>query len=315
MRLLAKRQRSRRRQRQADPDLEPARPILSYRGARRPDAPRPLKRRPVFKLPPINNQVINNQGVRFWLQRVLLLLVLGAVVASVTNILSLSADAKIMTLGTTGNRSLLRPVETYQSAADQDLSASLWNRNKITIDTGQLSRQLTAQFPELKAVSITIPLLAHRPLIYIQPAQPALVLVTKNGSAFVIDTSGKVLLDHVPATKLSQLNLPTIQDQSGLRINLNSQALPADNVRFIQGIVLQLTAKQFKVSGMVLPSASSELDVNLANQPYFVKFNLQSNDPRGQAGTFLATINLLNQQHVTPAHYVDVRVSGRAYYQ
>jgi hypothetical protein len=64
-----------------------------------------------------------------------------------------------------------------------------------------------------------------------------------------------------------------------------------------------------------LPPAASELDVQLNGRPYFVKFNLQSNNPRGEAGTFLATIAQLSRQNIVPGHYVDVRVDGRAYYQ
>jgi hypothetical protein len=69
------------------------------------------------------------------------------------------------------------------------------------------------------------------------------------------------------------------------------------------------------VGSMILPAGTSELDVHLAGQPYFVKFNLNNNDPRQQAGTFLAAIANLQKNHITPAQYIDVRVDGRAYYQ
>ena len=66
---------------------------------------------------------------------------------------------------------------------------------------------------------------------------------------------------------------------------------------------------------MVLPVGTSELDVKLTNQPYTVKFNLESGTARQQAGTFLATQAKLQSQNVTPGQYVDVRVGGRAYYK
>jgi hypothetical protein len=91
--------------------------------------------------------------------------------------------------------------------------------------------------------------------------------------------------------------------------------LPAASVGFIQTVIAQLAAKQFVVSGMTLPAAASELDAQLAGQPYFVKFNLESDNPRGEVGTFLATIAQLRRQNIVPAKYVDVRVDGRAYYQ
>ena len=65
---------------------------------------------------------------------------------------------------------------------------------------------------------------------------------------------------------------------------------------------------------MTLPPAASELDVKIAGKPYFVKFNLQADDARRQAGTFLATQAQLQRKGITPAQYIDVRVEGRAYY-
>jgi hypothetical protein len=66
---------------------------------------------------------------------------------------------------------------------------------------------------------------------------------------------------------------------------------------------------------MTLPPAASELDVQIVDQPYFIKFNLENDDPRQQVGTYIATQAYLTSQHITPAHYIDVRVDGRAYYE
>jgi hypothetical protein len=66
---------------------------------------------------------------------------------------------------------------------------------------------------------------------------------------------------------------------------------------------------------MTLPPATSELDVRVAGQPYFIKFNLQSGDARQQAGTFLATQSHLQSQNIVPSTYIDVRVDGRSYYK
>jgi hypothetical protein len=256
---------------------------------------------------------LNTRAVRhFWMQRFGLIVLCTAVLISVISVLSLSTHAELMPLQSSDRGSFLRSQADYQAAADKLLGGSLWNRNKITIDTGKFSQQMMRQFPELSSVSVTLPLLAHRPVVYLQPAQPALVLATDGGS-FVIDERGKALL---PADGSSgEAKLPQVVDQSGLRVQLNHQALSADDISFVQTIIAQLAAKHVAVSSMVLPAGSSELDAHIAGQPYFVKFNLQDPDARQQAGTFLATITSLQGQHITPAHYVDVRVDGRAYYQ
>jgi hypothetical protein len=226
----------------------------------------------------------------------------------------LSTDAKVVPLSVDSGQTLLRPQTAYETAASRQLSSSIWNRNKITVDTSNLSRQLLNQFPELSSVSVTIPLLAHRPLVYVEAAQPALILKTDN-SSFIISNSGKALISAINPASLNQPRLPLLTDQSGLSIQTNHQALPATDISFIQTVIAQLAAKQFTVSDMTLPPAASELDVRLVGQPYLVKFSLESSDPREQAGTFLATITQLHHQNITPGQYIDVRVSGRAYYK
>ena len=251
---------------------------------------------------------------RFWLQRFGLVVLFLAVAASTINLLALSPQAKILPLIGGSGQTFLRPTETYQAAADKLLQSSIWNGNKVTIDSNRLSQQLGQQFPELASVSVTLPFFTHRPLVYIEPARPVLVLATGN-AAYVVDDRGKVLRQATDAAAFSSLQLPLAHDQSGLGLSLNHQALSTANISFIQAVLAQLRAKHLPIADMTLPTATSELDVQLAGQPYYVKFNLQSTKPREQAGTLLATINQLQRQGVTPAHYVDVRVEGRAYYQ
>lgn len=250
----------------------------------------------------------------FWLQRFGLIILCTVVLVSVISVLSLSTNPKIMTVDSNSpiTASLPRNQAVYQAAASKYLSDSIWNRNKITINTGRFNAQMMKQFPELYSVSVTLPLLAHRPVVYLQSAQPSLVLATHDGS-FVVDTRGKALL--AADNSSPQSKLPQVVDQSGLQAELNHQVLSSDSVSFVQTVVAQLAAKHMTVSSMVLPAGSSELDVHLAGQPYFIKFNLHNNDPRQQVGTFLAAIANLQRNHSMPSQYVDVRVDGRAYYQ
>jgi hypothetical protein len=300
-----------RRSRQAADDLPPSSASFSY-SARRSEETRQMGRQADRQSNPGHSAAFG----RLWLQRFGLIILLAAAVASIINVLSLSADAKVLPLTAgAGSPSLLRPTGVYEAAASHQLGSSIWNRNKITVDTAQVSHKLLSQFSELSSVTVTLPLLAHRPVVYIQPAQPALILVTPQGQAFVLDTRGKVLLKGANPAVFNQPNLPVISDQSGLGLALNKQGLSAANVQFVQTVAAQLTAKQMAIAGMTLPAATSELDVQLTGQPYFVKFNLQSNNPRGETGTLLATIAQLSRQNTVPAHYIDVRVDGRAYYQ
>jgi len=246
-----------------------------------------------------------------WLQRIGLVIVSLAVLASAVNILSLSGQVKIVNLNR--DSQLARPASTYAQAATQVLSRSVWNRNKITVRTADVSRQLLVQFPELDAVTITVPLLAHQPDIYLTPAQPSLIL-SAAGGAFLIGDTGKAILGAATPAALNQPALPVLTDQTGFKPQLNHQALPAADVRFIDTVIAQLAAKQYKVSDLSLLAGGSELDAHVTGQPYLIKFNLHG-DATGEAGTFLATANYLRQHNQTPASYIDVRVEGRAYYK
>lgn len=315
MALLRKKSRSpgRRRPAAAAP---PSAKAFSYGGGSRPETAQNTGRQPgrgrKDSKKPSPSRPTNISLKRFWAQRVGMIILIAVIAICLVKVLSLSTHAKLLPLESADKHSFLRDEATYQAAADKLLAGSIWNRNKITIDTSSFDKQMTKQFPELSGVSVAVPLLAHRPVVYIQSAQPALILATSNGS-FVIDDRGKALLAADGSD--AQNKLPQVIDQSGLQVKLNQQVLTPDDVRFIQTIVRQLAARQVTVSSLVLPAGTSELDARIAGQTYFVKFNLHDDNPRQQAGTFLATINQLNRKHTPPAQYVDVRVPGRAYYQ
>jgi hypothetical protein len=234
----------------------------------------------------------------------------------VANILSLSSRADIEPYSTNTSTDLLFDKSAYQAAADRLLADSVWNHNKITLDTGKISRTLLAEFPELANVSVTVPFFQHNPIIYVQPAQPAIIISSAADGSFVLNENGKALLANTSNPLIAgQQPLPVVTDLSGLQLKLGNQVLPASSVSFIQAVVAQLAAKKYTVSSMTLPPAASELDVKLVGKPYYVKFNLEDNDPLQQVGTFLATITELQSQGTAPSQYVDVRVDGRAYYQ
>lgn len=251
---------------------------------------------------------------RFVLRRFGLIILLIVIVASSVNSLSLSDDARLVMLSSPDSSPFLHGKAAYQQTASRLLAASLWNRNKITVDTDGISRRMLERFPELSSVSITLPLVSKRPTVYVQTARTALILSARNGS-FVIDTSGKALLnaDNLPAD--TRRKLAVVTDQSGLGVTLDRQVLSSSDVSFIRTVAAELAARHVGVSSMVLPPGTSELDVHISGQPYLVKFNLETGDARQQAGTFLAVQAQLKSQRVTPALYIDVRVDGRAYYK
>ena len=250
----------------------------------------------------------------FWLQRFGVLILSVVVIISLINSLLLSNNVTIRPLSASGTSFLLRDPKVYEQAANKLMAGSLANHTKLTINTGKLEQSLLSQFPELASAKITLPLLSHHAVVHVQPARPAMILQTRDGS-FVIDSTGRVMMPSTSIPTNANLQLPVVSDQSSLAARVGHQILTPLNVAFLQTVVAQLNAKNVHISSMVLPAAASELDVHIAGQPYFVKFNLQHDTARQQAGTFLATQAQLKRQNIVPSKYIDVRIDGRAYYQ
>ncbi len=208
----------------------------------------------------------------------------------------------------------LRSQDTYRAAIDAELARSVLNHAKFTINAKRITKELQQQFPELADIRIQIPLVGIKPSVYIQPAIPVLLMAAADGHVYALDTTGRALVATTQAPSLAHLHLPTVSDQSGLPVTLGRIALPGSSVSFITEVVGQLKTKQLPITDMTLPKGTSELDVRISGAQYNIKFNLQGK-ARVEAGTFLATKQQLDKDHITPSSYIDARIEGRAYYK
>jgi hypothetical protein len=254
--------------------------------------------------------------VRFWRQRLGVILAGLIIIICVLDILHLSANPKIVVLSSSTNQSFLRSTDIYQQAASKLFASSILNGNKITVNTAAVQQKLQQQFPELSDVSITLPLINHRPIVYISPTAPSMLLTT-NGQTYALSAGGTVLLAADQLSTAVRQALPVVVDQTNQQVATGHEALPSSTISFIQTVVAELTAKSVATDSLTLPNtAAYELDVHPTGAGYFVKFNLHdSTTARQQAGTYLAVRDRLSSQGITPASYIDVRLVGRAYYK
>jgi len=240
----------------------------------------------------------------------LLIIGLGVVLYAVT---SLSGQSSVKVIPN-DYQLLLRDPAVYQQYADQYLAKSMFNKSKLTINSSGLSKEMTKKYPELAFASVSLPLFSNRPVVNVEAAPVALILTSSSG-VYAIGHNGKTLAstDDIPSVR--SIRLPKVGDSGGIDITPGQQALSSSNVHFIVNAIKILDAKGLKVTSANINNASSELDININSKAYIIKFNLQSDTPKEQVGTLLATLKQLQKDNIEPSKYIDVRVSGRAYYQ
>jgi len=228
--------------------------------------------------------------------------------------LQLGQQPKVVIVGDERGRIFLQDKSVYAQAVHRLFVSTPLNGNKVTINAAAITKELRRQYPELAGVSLSLPVFGHQPVVYLQPATPRLILSGQSGQSFVVDRAGRALLSTNRVGRLDDLKAPVVTDQSGLLMKAGETVIDSNSVAFISEVVGQLEAKGLVVSSLTLPQGTSELMVGISGAPYAVKFNIRG-DAREGAGAFLAVKRHLDGQHIQPSQYVDVRVSGRAYYK
>lgn len=250
---------------------------------------------------------------RQWVRNLPSLIALIVVVVSVLYCLGLTTNPKVNFVGNDEDVLSLRTKQDYQAGAEDILRDSVFNRTKFTINADHFEQAFQAKFPEVADVSITLPLISRRPIVTVATAQPSLLLTSQN-QIYVLDTRGVAIMKADSLPEKTKLKLPTVNDQTGLKVELGKPVLPQDDIRFITEVLTQLKAKGLSVQTVTLPALAKQVDVSFNGLPYYGKFSVDTN-AREAAGTFLATKEKLDRDKTPPAQYIDVRLSGRAYYQ
>ncbi|MDB5181313.1 MAG: hypothetical protein JWP13_76 [Candidatus Saccharibacteria bacterium] len=228
--------------------------------------------------------------------------------------LTLTPSPKVVLKTTSDSAYFVQDAEAYQKTAAHSLSGSLFNRNKITVDTAKVEQDIKKNYPEVAKATVTAPLFGQKPVVTIEPYRPSFILTTTSSAAFLLDENGRALISTSQIAQSGELSVPTLQDKTDLQVKLGAQVLSGGTIRFIQEVLAILKASGVEYGVLSLPAGTSELDVAIKDKPYLVKFNLQG-DARLQAGTLIATKLRLEKDRITPGQYVDVRVADRAYYR
>ena len=237
----------------------------------------------------------------YFFQRIGFIFLLVTLVISTGYILRLGDTPIIKFVGSKNNQRLTdQTQQDLYNKTKKILDSSFFNKNKATLNMSYLQNQLNSSFPQFSSINITLPLIDNRPVITLTGSEPLFILINTTGQ-YLINAKGAAFSRSENNINLGDLGLNNIYDQSGYDIQLGKLALSS--------------YKGYHIDKIVLPVSSREADVYIKNTNYYIKFNLNSNTPKEQIGTFLATISYVKQKNLVINQYYDVRVDGRVYYK
>ena len=199
-----------------------------------------------------------------------------------------------------------------QKKAQDELNKSFFNKFKPTFNEDKLEKELLKLSPEIVSIEVETGVLKHNPQIKVEFSEPTALLST-GSNLYIIGSDGKVLADITKNKAGFKVdNLPLLQDQSSIPIEVSKKALTSSQLFYIQEINFQSSQKKLNVSSIIIQPGGSQLDVKYAGQNYYVKYNFFE-DARKSSGVFIALKEKLDSEGTVPTEYIDVRVPERAY--
>lgn len=205
-----------------------------------------------------------------------------------------------------------------QKRIDSYFNSSIYNKLKLTIDSSAFGQYMTNQFPEISSGSLVYDFLGNGANIYLSLKQPNLTYQTIGDKLYYfINDQGDIVGYTNQLSQVKQLDAPLVESTITPQISLGSsnKLLTNSEVNFISTVNSLLVKAKKTVQKFVIIPSKEEVDCYLVSTNYYIRFNLASNQPQLEVGTYLATLATLNKQNITPNQYIDVMVEGRAYFK
>lgn len=234
------------------------------------------------------------------------------VVAAVAAALMWAIWQSIVTVNITTIDGASQPLNSqkYTDEIQNFLSSHPFERNRTTLDTAMLSAYMQEKFPEIQQMTLadthtkigdaTFAVVMRQPVVSWQTGATRLY-VDSNGISF----------EHNFYTN------PTVQvvDETGIQA-VNNHILASNRFLGFIGLVIgHLESQGFTATKVVLPiETTHQLLVSIKGVRYPIKFSTDRS-AADQAEDAARAIKYLASKHIRPSQYMDVRVSGRAYYK
>lgn len=209
--------------------------------------------------------------------------------------------------------SAYRPLDEYADAAEKIIGNKFSNLTKLTINVREIEESLMAQFPELSAAKLSLPVIGRMPKLVVDISSPA-ILLSNNGKVYVLDGKGLVVSNANALSAESKAGLSVLRDLSEIPLEIGKQAVTSGTVKFIKTVKAQLIEKGLIITELTLPALANELDVRIDGVDYFIKMDI-SGDARKQTGSYLAVKGSLESKGIKPSEYIDVRAGEKVFYK
>ena len=196
----------------------------------------------------------------------------------------------------------------YVKIIEDYLGSQPLERLRFMINQSQLNEYVAARAPEIASVSVDGSAGFGKTAFVVSLRQP-LVGWTINGHQNYVDSTGTAFTRNYFAS-------PDVQviDQSGVQVQAG-QAIASNRFLSFVGRAVDLTKKQgYIVTQVIIPQGTTrQVELVLKDIPYHVKLSID----RGvgeQAEDMARAVRWMQANKVTP-QYIDVRVSGEAFYR
>ncbi len=243
--------------------------------------------------------------IKYWMRRLIIIVIISLLVTAGIRFSQLSPSQ--VYISATNNQL----DSEYNSVVYGVIKNSWFNGNKITLNESEVTNQLKSRFPDITSVGISDSIFKNALNINIVTS-PASIFLSTTYNGGLVNDQGRVVDTSISAnnSKLTIVNFPV-----NLKLKDNEYVLSATNINFINTINYELKSKNITVNHYVILPDGNELDAYISSKNYYVKFNLQTDDPINQSGTFLALYHYLLINNINPTEYIDARIDGRAYFK
>lgn len=196
----------------------------------------------------------------------------------------------------------------YEKLMNDYFASNPLERFRFVLNQPRLNSYLADKAPEVSHMELSDASVPGRSDLTVAFRQPIVVWEIAR-QKYYIDASGH-------AFQQNYYGEPTVvvRDQSG--IDPSAGAIASNRFLHFLGRIVALLNESgvAQVNGVVIPpNTTRQVDLKLAGRPYVVK-TLLDRDPAEQVSDIINTLKYLDSKHLKP-QYVDVRVSGKAFYR